>query len=464
MDRKQTRLVFNYPCDPIADGGYPTRGGVMPADASHLSSFLDDWGNDAVYNITFEGREDDESELLWDITVDATDVDQSSDPLAIVCTPLAPNNESYRIGIDEINLVSIVEPPPTEFTETATTPTEEAIGLRRLAQVNPERVNVSSLLSFIERGDTESRQRHEALNALRYVATSTPEDCTPAIPILRSLLETGDLRDPSVGLGTLSAIGDANPGDIAPTVDVIIPYLRSNQSGSRREAAKCLAAIVEEDPSDGLDAISSLRTIIEDGSAGQNSAVLALARIAGEYPEAVTPVVDPLADILVDKTLSDSIRMSATAAVGRVVKESPHVAVSIVDEVIQLFEADSIKLRNNAIALIYDMAAIHTDVIEPFIDDIAALLVVDDEKTRINASGAIARVANDFPESVNHLSSTVVELLDDESPDVRLNACWTLGYLRATEAQDHLEELERRETNRQVRARADWALSRIASE
>jgi hypothetical protein len=107
------------------------------------------------------------------------------------------------------------------------------------------------------------------------------------------------------------------------------------------------------------------------------------------------------------------------------------------------------------------VAIVHTDVVEPYTEEITALLTVEDTYTRINASGALSRVAEDFPESVEHVTPTFVELLSDENPLVRENACWALGYLCARDATSTLEDRAHGDDNADVRTRASWALAQI---
>jgi len=137
--------------------------------------------------------------------------------------------------------------------------------------------------------------------------------------------------------------------------------------------------------------------------------VYALSRITREYPEEVKPVAETLGEVTLRDSLSDSVRLNATAGLGRIVGEYPSIAVEIVDDVATLFDADNPKLRNNAIGLIGDVAIVHTDVVEPYTEEITALLTVEDTYTRINASGALSRVAEDFPDSVEHVTPTFVE-------------------------------------------------------
>jgi hypothetical protein len=443
--------------EPVPDGGFPTSAGLIPGDASHLSAFLDEHDDGPAFELTYRDDGAEATAVLWNITQDVTRREEPSD--AIRCTPLAPGTDQFTVDIEAIERMSVVDPPPETFTAQAETPTEEAIALRRLADVHPETVPVSSVLSLLDREEPSTLQEREALRALRAVAAVRPEECTPAIPILRSLLGDTDVVSPRDVLATLRAIGNSTPADVAPATDDIIPHLNSNRVVARGEAAACIAALATEHPTDVVAAVPGLAAIIEENADGQRAAVYALERIARETPEAVTPAADPLGDVIVDESLSDDTRLSATAALGRVVKESPSLALDIVDDVTGLFEADNYKLRNNAIALLFDVAAIHTDVVEPYVDDIAALFTVDDAYTRTNASGTLARVAEDFPDSVAHVTPDIIDLLTDDDPRVRENACWTLGHLRPPEATAPLEERTQEDTNEDVRARAAWALS-----
>ncbi len=447
--------------DPVTDGGMPKSAGIAPVDASHLSSFLNDHGDASVFELTYSEEGEQATELLWHVSHDAARLKQSSATPAVLCTPLAPGTDRFTVAVDAIEMLSVVDPPPEVFTVGADTATEEATARRRAAEANPEAVQVSPILALLDCEDSSTLKQRDALRALRSVAEVRPAECTPAVPILRSLLRQADLASPHDALATLSAIGDTDPADIAPTVGEIIPYLDSERVPARREAAACIAAIATEYPSDAVDAVPGLATILEDDADDQDSAVNALAHVAREHPEAVKPVVGLLGDAIIDRSLSDVSRMHATAALGRVVDAFPGVAVDIFDDVAQLFESDNYKLRNNAVALTFEAAAIHTDIVEPYVDDIAALLSVDDVYTRVNASGTLARVAEDFPDSVEHMAPTVINLLTDDDPRVRENACWTLGYLRSSDAHALLEERVTEDTNEDVRTRAAWALSQI---
>ncbi|WP_144927840.1 HEAT repeat domain-containing protein [Halorubrum salsamenti] len=460
---KQGQIHSDLPWvrDIVTDGGLPTSAGIMPSDASMLSSFLDDYTDAAGFEITYIDDGTERKRLCHDVSMDAVALERPSIAPALQCTPLAPDSDQFTVPVDAIELLSVVEPPPELYTADAETPAEEALGLRRLASTHPKEVRVSSLLSILDRTDGDRRQDENALRALRQVATVRPTECTPAIPILQTLLaEEGRSAQVDV-LATLRTIGDTDPGAIVPLADDIVPYLDSNILSVRREATRCVATIANECPEDAVDAIPALTAIIEDEANSLPHAVYALSRISREYPEAVKPVAEPLGEVILDDSLSDTVRLNATAGLGRVVGEHPSIAVEIVDDVATLFSAENPQLRNNAIALIGDVAIIHTDVVEPYTEAIAPLLTVDDTYTRINASGALSRVADDFPESVAHVTPTFIELLSDDDPRVRENGCWALGYLSAKEAISELEDRARGDDNADVRKRASWALAQI---
>lgn len=446
----------------IPDGGFPSSAGIMPVDASDLDSFLDDYSDTAGFKLTYSDGGEEQTELLYDVSLIERTLDRPAAAPAIRCTPLPPGTDHFSVRVDAIELLSVVEPPPNEFTAGADTPGETATALRRLANAHPDAVDISSILTLLDRKDTDPQRQRDALRALRLVAAGRPEDCTPAIPILESYLGRDTLVAPVDALTVLREIGDTDPAAIAPLTDDVASYLEADTEPARREAIRCVAAIAEDNPGDALDTAPALATVIEDETDGQKHAVYALSRLTTEYPDEVKPHVETLTDVILDDSLSDTARMNATAALGRITEDHPSIAVDIVDDVVALLDDDNHKLRNNAIGLIGEVANLHTDVVEPHVDAIAGLLTVDDAYTRINATAALARVAEDFPGAVDHVTTTFIDLLSDDEPFVRENACWALGYLDAHEAEDALQERAYSDENEDVRTRAQWAVTQLS--
>lgn len=449
--------------DPIADGGLSAAAEIEPTNVPMLSSFLDAHADAPAFELTYTADGAERTALCHEVALHAMTLERPSAAPAIKCTPLAPERGQFTVRVDAVALLAVVDPPPQLYTAGADTPAEEAAGLRRLADAQPDAVRLSSLLGLLDRDDTDLRRDTAAVQALRRVAMERPHDCTLAIPTLRSLLARDERTARADVLATLRAIGDADPGAIAPLADELVSCLQSDSVAVRREAASCIASIAEESPEDAVDAVPALATIIEDADSGLPHAVYALSRITREYPEEVKPAAEILADVILRDSVADSVRLNATAGLGRIVGDYPSIAVDIVDDVATLFDADNPKLRNNAIALIGDVAIVHTDVVEPHAEAITRLLTVEDTYTRINASAALGRVAEDFPDSVAHATPTFVELLADEDPIVRENACWALGYLCAREATSALKARAHDDDNADVRTRASWALAQINS-
>lgn len=448
------------------DDGLPTMAGVVPTDASHLASFLEEYDDASAFELTYIDAEGgpEHTRLLRDVSIRQRSLDRPAAAPAIECVPLTATADPFTIRVDAIEMLSVVDLSLVASQADPDTLAEQASLLRLLAGLNPDVVEVSHVLTLLDREGEETVPRQDALQALRRIAETRPQACTPAIPILRSLLTDDALTSPAPALASLRAIGDTDPAAIAPLADHIRPYLHASDDASQREATRCIAAIADADPADAVDAVPGLAAVLADEGAGQSHAVYALSCLSREYPEALKPVTEELRAVITDDARSDSERLNATAALGRLVGEHPSEGVELVAALVELLDADHHKLRNNAIALIGDVAKIHTDVVAPHVDAITPLLTVEDTYTRINTSAAVSRVAEDFPDEVEQVAPTLRELLDDEHPIVRENACWGLGYLQDATATEKLETLSRTDDDDDVRTRAQWALTQMETD
>lgn len=443
----------------LPDGGHAAKGGIAPRDHEQLAGFLDEYQDVAGYEIRLTDPAPKRPVLLHDATIDERTLERPSAAPSLRCTPVDPSVDTFSVPVAAIHTISSCVPPPAAYTESAETAAELAVGLRRLASVDPAAVDVPALVGILQ--GEETRARRDALRALRQLATVRPMDCRAAIPVIRSDIEGSDRHIRANALATLRAIGDDDPSAIAPLVEEIHPALDATDSTVRREGARCIAAIAEEFPGDVTETIPALATILEDGAAGQTHAIYTLSRISTANPDAVRPVIDLLGEAIRDRTLSATTRVNATAALGRLVGEDPRVGLDVVGPVATLVDDDHPQLRNNAIALLGDVATVHTDVVEPHTPAIADGLTVDDSYTRVNASAALSRVAEDFPSAVAPYGETLESLLTDDHAQVRENACWALGYLRAEDSTDVLADRARHDENADVRKTANWALDRI---
>jgi len=446
--------------EPVADGGCPASAGIMPADGEHLASFLDEHADAPAFKLTYEDETgSDRTQLLANVSIRQRTIDRPAAAPTIACVPLQADADSFRLRVDAIERLAVIASSLAARHVDADTPAERATLFRLLAEVHPDEIDVSRLLTLLDRDETGARQ--DALHALRQVAETRPEACTPAIPVLQSLLDSDDLASPAPALATLRAIGEHDAAAIAPLTDDLRTYLHATDETSQREATRCIAEVADADPTDAVEAVPGLATVLTDDVTGQSHAVYALSCLSREFPEALRPVTDELADVVMDPSRTDAERLNATAALGRFVSEHPSAGVDFVDDLVELLDADHHKLRNNVMALLSDVAKLHTDALAPHMETITPLLTVEDTYTRINASAAVSRVAEDFPEVVSPAVPTLRALLDDEDAIVRENACWGLGYLEDETAKPDLERISRTDDSDDVRTRAMWAIAQI---
>ncbi|QCC51413.1 HEAT repeat domain-containing protein [Halapricum salinum] len=445
--------------EPVADGGMPTIAGIIPSGADHLRRFLREQDRTPAFEITSLDDGVERTWLCWDVEPLLGSYGRAVAP-QLRCTPLDPAAESFSVAADSVEKLSVVRPSPDQFLAPAETQAEEAIALARLAAVNPDAVPVSAILTLLDQPDEDAARDRDALTALQRVAATRPDECLPAIPILKSILTSDSEHGTAAALATLGHIGEEDAADIAPLADSIAPYLDAEDETIRREAAHCIAAIAAEYPDDVAETQMELVEIVRDGGAALGHAVDALVQISEEFPLALEPAVLPLGEVLRDSSVATRVRIQATLAFRNLATEKLTLAVDVMDDVAAVFDADDYRLRNNALALTFDFAEYQADLVKPYVDDIAAFLTEDDAYTRTNASGTLARVAGDFPDAVAHLTPTVIDCLSDDDHRVRENACWALGYLQASEAEAALKD-RLDDPADDVRDKAAWALSEI---
>jgi len=75
--------------DLVTDGGLPSSAGIMPANASMLSSFLDDHTDAAGFEITYVDDGTERTQLCHSVSLHAVTLERPSAAPALQCTPLA---------------------------------------------------------------------------------------------------------------------------------------------------------------------------------------------------------------------------------------------------------------------------------------------------------------------------------------------------------------------------------------
>jgi hypothetical protein len=444
-------------CSPRADGGSPTTASITQPDLDGLRAFLDEHADADAFEIAYCGDEEKHQRLVADASIVERTVRRPAAAITIECTALPPSTETFRIRLDDIHSLQAVEPPAELFTVDGETPMARAQSLADIAATAPDQVELATVIDLLDSDD--STVRETVLDGVQSLANSRPDDSLPVLPALRSHL--ADDTHATQVLNCLAPLATARPADIAPFVTETIPYLLTDDAQQQRSAARIIAEVASEHPTDVVDAVPALSAIVSNQLAGFEHALFALNRTAAEHPDEVRPAASALSAVLEDDSLGVEPRLNATATLGRIASEHPDAAVDAIDSVVNLLDADAQRLRANAAGVLGDVATVHANELVPHVDHLAELLESDDDYALVNTTAALSRVADTNPAAVQHLTDQYIALLDHDHRLVRLNACWMLGHVRADSAASRLDDVRLNDEDERVRNRAAWALTEI---
>lgn len=325
----------------------------------------------------------------------------------------------------------------------------------------PESIDVAELYELTETDDREV-QWH-ALLALDAVAESRPGDVVDRVAACESFLESSEEDVREAALRLFATLADEYPDQVTPVASSVVGEVQTSSNDELlRAAITFVARVADADPAAVVDAAPKLAALLQESPPAENKAVLALARIAKEYPESILPVTR---DLLAYAERADgSTGPSALAALGHVSKEYPNVAESTIPTLVDLLDAESFYVRANAAGLLAELADAYSSQLTDAIPRVTELLEDEDEdeKVRYNATSILARVAKTHPTAVEPAIGSLIGVLDDEFAYSRSNACWALGYLEAAAAESELERLADSDSSEEVRNAARWALQQLS--
>lgn len=246
-----------------------------------------------------------------------------------------------------------------------------------------------------------------------------------------------------------------------PEADITKRLRKALESEQRRQQTGALSEltdVAETDPKHAIDLIPLVATYLDDDSKSvrQNAAIV-FGHVAEEYPTQVKPAVPQL----VDAVESDDIPVGAMAALGQVAKSYPNVAEPLIGTFAESLDDGQKRVRNNALASLADLADEYPDELHQHSSRYIELLEDDEERIRYNATSVLASLAKHHPEAVAPAIPCFRDLLDVDHTWTRGNACWALGYLRADEALDDLEDVQQTDSDEWVRDAAEYAVGRI---
>ena len=246
--------------------------------------------------------------------------------------------------------------------------------------------------------------------------------------------------------------------------------LNDADEDTRLRVTEELREAAETDPESVLDEVPLIETHLDDPSKEvRENLLVALGKVAQEYPEEVLPLVSKL-----EKCASNSVEgqeqektnmTAAQFALGMVAKEYPNVAAENIPRFAEITEVENRYISTNAMALLGDLADEHRDEVAEYLPRAIAELDAEDERMRCNALLVVTRIAKEYPEKVEREVGIdkIEEMLDEDLERTRDHACWALMYLGegTSEAVPDLEAVAEDDPSERVREVAEMALDRI---
>lgn len=458
-------------CRGHAPDGFTSHAGISPPDASALERFLDQHDDGPAYLVEHADAEGECETLAWRVQVEVVPGEEPPAVSLLECVLLPPGSGIDRIPVEAVDAIHAGEPPTDTCRVVGATDLDAAIELSDVAEERPGLVAMADVRDLLRSESPPAREN--ALRALSEVARTRPGECVDLVDRVASLLETP--RHATAALATLYRVAEEYPDAVSPHASRVAEYLTGsdeetlgaaarvmNGPGLEQEfAARCLAAVADHEPGVVVDAVPKLDTLLAERGEGLPYAVLALQRVASEYPSQVRPAAGTLGEVAADDSLDAGLRVNVMATIGRVTQAFPDAALEAVEDAVGLLDAEDYRLRANGAALLCDASIADPSVSKPYVGDLEELLRVEDDRAVANASGALSRLAGTDPGAVAHLENRFVILLEHHHERVRRNACVAVGHLRTEAGEMMLERLADEDEVDSVRKQAEWALERV---
>ena len=377
----------------------------------------------------------------------------------------APLTEEYLIpwsSGQNLRLSQMSARPGSEFQDWSVIDQYATDHYRSLQNLpaNPDPETVEDAVKIIHEEDSSTRV---ALARIARIADNHPEECSGALSDLTTDLVDADTAVQAEIVGISETVAETHPDAVATVVEELFPLLSPTTHPELLAAVvRVVALVAEHDALAVRNSVPKLETILTEGEPVEQPALRALSKIAKAHPDAVIPLAPKLIKYLDQEP--DTLTLSALAALGYISKPYPYVAEQTIPEATALLNADDDRLRANASGLLADLSTEYAEQLRSVVPQAIDLLKDEDKKVQANASSLLARVAHTNPEVVAVGTDSLIRTLDADTEDVRLNACWTLGYLNAQNARDRLAQLKSVDPSDSVRAAAVAALTMLNIE
>jgi len=388
-------------------------------------------------------------------------------PIEVQMTFITPDGKETKVlQAGDIQTVSPADEAAVtdRFPVTGATQQERAVQLEQYASLHPSTVVPAHIITLL--GSTDAKTARASVAALRYIVDERGDECISAIHQLRRHLDIHDDPIARDSLYCLASIARVSPEDVVFAATSITPYLTHETQQCRESALVACEVIATEDVDIIAGHEETLVGLIRDGSRTERvQAGKILATIAADYPERVEPFLPQLISRLSGSGRFEE-RIAVVSVVGRVAQANPTPVVKYIEDIAACLDAHNEKLRANAAATLYDLAAEDSAAVAEYTDSIATVLDGKTSYAKLNATGALARIADTHPSRVAPHVDTVLACLTNENKAVRVNTCCVLKRLgnEANVSTDLLTETALNDTDDDVQLQAFQALDEIETD
>lgn len=303
-------------------------------------------------------------------------------------------------------------------------------------------------------------KRGQALADLHYVTKRRPADGVDAVPHLEPYLHEGDLAT-HLALNILVAIAGDYPFELAPLVDTLGEVIRSTASPTVKETAvECLAHVAREMPHLLLGLIPQLEALlVASQSAVRHQATKTLRNIAVQYPDRVSPCLDSLVS-LAEPPASQRL---AVLAIATIVKETQPPTPDAYPVLIESLVIERYSTRQQVLIAegARKLGLNNQEKVRSHQSTLVRAFRESQTETQYRLLDLVNLLGSQGLSPTHSLVPPLLQLLEEEAPEIRKEACRALGALQAIRAVDQLKELEQEDPASEVRYFATWALSQI---
>lgn len=323
-------------------------------------------------------------------------------------------------------------------------------------------VDLPSVLVRLD--DHEPTEKRAAVERIRTAIDEhgQPLAYVPTVPKLRALLEQPEIDFRVEVAACLADLAAEAATDVAPSIETIVDVaVERAEQPVAGELLRCLAAIAADRPDVVVDHTAAIADVLERRRRYDQWGLRTMAHVAAAEPAAIEPAVSVLVDALAANPVENG--RPALRALGRLARSDAALpSLEFVTDAASLVDHDETGLRHDAIGCLGDVARTDSAPIEPICAALETALSFPDPDTRALAAVTVARIATENERAVESVHEQLFELLVDEYPHVRANACIALGYGCVDAAIPRLRDLARDDPAPTVRDRARWAVRRLS--